>query len=211
VKHLTVLLVLIAVTGVNLVFRSSLFNPAAASRSQHRTSKPDRVSAIDQPAAPAPAAAKQEDPTAVTPGVSHCAIDLNRETAREGDAALARIAAECGNHLFEKARLAPDNPHLLNQAAQHYRACLSHEPTCPAAAALFREVRDRLDQVERLKTQREGERGSAVKPKAPVEKPAVPSKPAEVAPPAVEKPAGEKDDATMVGPDGVIYRRSPNR
>ena len=122
-----------------------------------------------------------------------------------------RIAADCGNLLYEKALRSPDNPHLLNQAAQHYRACLSHEPTCRNAEALFRDARARLGQIERMAAQREGARSGGGERKSPAEKDVEGGTPRIEATTPVEKPSVEKDEQKMVGPDGVIYKRSDKR
>jgi hypothetical protein len=61
----------------------------------------------------------------------------------------ARLAADCAAHLFEKAKKQPDNVRLLEQAAAHYRACLSHEGTVEAGG-LFADARKNLRQIEAL-------------------------------------------------------------
>jgi hypothetical protein len=215
-KHMTLIVVLIGVTAVNLAFRHGLSNPVAASRSPDRADKRDRLSGIDGPARTADKQQGSMDGAALN--VSRCAADLSKDAA-PGDVVLARIAAECGNHLFEKARHSPDNPHLLPQAAQHYRACLAHEPTSPDAGSLFRDARARLDQIERLLARRdttEAKRtASPIKPTRavrPAEQAAPQSKPVdELKPLPEENPTAEKNEEKMVGPDGVIYTRNVKR
>jgi hypothetical protein len=193
-KHLCVAVALVAASGAALAFRGALWYAAAA-----RAPEEARAGGEARPTRerqPAPEAAS----LAVVPAGGE-------KDAAGTDALLARLAAECGDHLLERARQQPDNPHLLNQAAQHYRACLDHEPTC-RDAALFAGVRGKLEQVERLQA-----RLAAKARPAPALRPAPPA-PAEEKPAAVPEgdsppPAPVKVSAAgrMVGPDGVTFRR----
>jgi hypothetical protein len=199
VKRLAFLAILVAVTGMGVAFRN-LSGSADASRPDVRRAAGP---AEDRPPA------REED----GPALSHCAAGLGGD-ADAGDLLLARLAAECGNHLFGRAVRSPGNPHLIQQAAQHYRACLAHEPTTPDAGGLYRDARARLQQLDRLLARQTrppaAPRRPAPAPGPDEKRPAKgrADEPAAVKPPAPVPPVTDKEDLPMVGPDGVTYRRS---
>src|SRR5262249_28279977 len=101
------------------------------------------------------------------------------------------------------AERSPGDARLLNQAAHHYRACLSHAPSAGDADPVFAGARRNLQRVERLLAEaRPSEKPPApARAKLAAEPPAVSAKPNPEATRA-PAPAGRK----MAGPDGVIYR-----
>jgi hypothetical protein len=200
VQRIAFVVVLLGLTGVNLVFRN-LYGSVDAARGPDREAS--RAHGLDQPAA-IDQHERRETLEDIAPALARCAASLGKD-AEPGDLLLARIAAECGNHLFEKAVRSPENTRLANQAALHYRACLAHEPTARDAGNLFRDVRARLEQLDRLQARRDR---PAAEPKAAVKPPQSESKPVVQEKPAPEQPAAEKDEPLMVGPDGVTYRRN---
>ncbi len=193
-KQLGIVVVVAALGGALFAFRGAFWQPAGAAGGRESAARLDRASGTDRPA-----------PRAALAGVVPAGGEGLDGSA--SGALLARLAAECGNHLFARLDKEPDNPHLLNQAAAHYRACLAHEPTT-RDDALFAAVRKKLQQVERLQARLRADQAPAPKsaPAKRVEtRPAPPPSPPEEAAPAPAKKAGE--ESRMVGPDGVSYRR----
>jgi hypothetical protein len=216
-KHLSMGVVLITFTIAGFAFRGNLARPTEASLD--REGPANRARAV----VPASTERPRDDDSSVVSPVSNKLTAtaeksadrqqrgdvLGRELARDGELALARIAAECGDYLLVKARNQPDGLQLLAQASAHYRACLSHESSAVNAGALFDSVRTRLGEVERRQR-------AASTPKAPataVQQP-VDEKP-HVGPPLQKKapttPTFRNDEAKMVGPDGVQFRRVGER
>jgi hypothetical protein len=201
-KQLSVAVAFAAVTVAAFVCRDAFRQPVEAAREPEQASRVDRALGITR--APAPAGALRVVALAAAGDPSDAGTDR----------LLAVLAAESGHLLFDRASKQPNSPHLLNQAALHYRACLAHEPTTPGAEGLFRDVRQKLAQVERL--QARARPAVTPPPAAPrkAEPPAAPPPPppsAVVPAPAATKDSVEakKDSAEtrMVGPDGVTYRR----
>lgn len=166
----------------------------------------------------APAAADAAFTTFPRPDAPHDVVPA-ADGGALSERRMARLAADCAAQLHEKAKRQPDNARLLEQAAAHYRACLSHEPTVADAGALFADARRDLEQIEtalaRL-TSREPPRPAPVT--APAEKPAerlpleadkdeepAPAPPPEPAP-AAKAPA-KSGEPLMFGPDGTLFRR----
>lgn len=117
---------------------------------------------------------------------------------------LARLAAEAGRELLELARKQPDNPRLLEQAAAHFRACLSHESDA-TDASLFREARSRLAQIEK-------QLATPPAPLAPhTEELPPPLREAPTPPVAAAPTPTTNDEPLMVTPEGVPIRRQRSR
>ena len=134
-----------------------------------------------------------------------------------GERRMARLASDCAAQLYEKARRQPDNARLLEQAAAHYRACLSHEPTVADAGALFADARRDLEQIDkalaRLKARPTAKPAPVTAP-APAERlPVEADRDEEPAPPPAREPApaakapARSGELQMFGPDGTLFRR----
>ena len=124
----------------------------------------------------------------------------------KSDREFARVAVATGDHLLDRARQSPNDPHLLRQAAAHYRAALTHEPTV-RDADLFAAVRAKLTGIDReiALLDRPGVAKptlplATVKAPAPVVKPKTPA-------PVTTPRVAVRPERIMVGPDGVEIRR----
>ena len=175
-KTLSLALVLLVATGLSVGFRQAMSGTSEASRQEppERFDLPIRLE-----------------------GAALAAADTR--AGEKTDAEYALAAATTGDQLLDRARQSPDNPHLLRQAAAHYRAALAHEPTAWNAGDLFASVRDKLAAIDRMN------RPGVAKP---TPKPVIP--PAVVkAPPPVEAPPPviETPRRIMFGPDGVEIRQ----
>jgi hypothetical protein len=208
-KRLPIFLALPLALALALVFRPDPRGPEAAG-----APTPDAALA-----APAFRAAAHETPAATT---NPPAKGQPRPSADE--LVEARIALGCGKCLLAKARETetPVAIALLELAVGQFRACLRHEAEVPAAADLFADARGRLEQARELlaraghpdptaettaKTPK-GEDGEAPRTSELLPAPEA-SPPAEKPAPAVRTPTGKRPaEPLMVGPDGVIYRRS---
>jgi hypothetical protein len=189
-KYLTIAVVFLGITGTLISLRGLAWQPVGAQYAR-TDNEPDAAAlpAIDGPAgegaALAVTLAKGED-----------------KKSTSDEKLMARLAAECASHLFDKSKNQPDNVRLLEQAAAHYRACLSHEHTVDDAA-LFADARKNLEQIDKL---------LAVAKSRPTQQP--PAKIAEKAKAEKhDKPAPapvvqtKKQEPLMFGPDGVIFRK----
>jgi hypothetical protein len=213
-KYLTFAAVFVGVTGALIGLRGLAWHPAGAQtgRSPHEMDG---------------AAVRVSE----KPGTEAAALDVafaNGDDVKDGggEKLMARLAADCASHLYEKAKKHPDNVRLLEQAAAHYRACLSHEPTVEDAGALFADARKALEQIEKLLARaktREADKRPAVTPAPkgaekpaetkPADRPNVAVKkeeksaPAPAPAPAPIPKAKEKEEALEFGPDGTLFRR----
>jgi hypothetical protein len=196
-KKLPVLVVLAAVTAAVVVFRGSFWRPVEAARQPEQA---DRALGIGRPALDRKPAPEGASLAVVLAGAGETKDSSG--TSR----LFASLAAECGNALLEKARKEPDNPHLLAQAAAHYRACLAHEPTTRSSAALFAEVRKKLEQVERLQARRRATPRPAPSPlvEETISAPTV----EETQRPQTAAAKKDSGETGQVGPDGVPFRRT---
>jgi hypothetical protein len=137
-KYLTITVAFLAITGALISLRGLGWHPAGA----------QYVKTDDEPDG---AVARVTDKS----GDEAAALDVVFADAGErkdvsGDKLFARLAADCASHLYEKAKKQPGNVRLLEQAAAHYRACLSHEGTVEDPANLFADARKNLQQIEGL-------------------------------------------------------------
>lgn len=182
-KQLTFLVVFLSTTGLSIGFHHALTGSADAARSERLTRE-----------------TRTTESRPNTAERSAFAFASSNSISRDNNSemVLARIAAECGNHLLSKARCQPDNAQTLDQAFQHYRACLAHETKLTANDPLFREVKKKLQEIEDLRKSAVVEETQA--PSEPLARPAPPTVSVQQTPP--------KTEALMVGPDGVIIRRS---
>lgn len=211
-KYVSIAAVFVGITLVLMSLRGLGWHPVGA----HPGRSPDEMEG---------AAVRVSDVT----GTEGAALDVafaNNADAKDvtgSEKLMARLAADCASHLYERAKKQPDNVRLLEQAAAHYRACLSHEPTVEGAGSLFTDARKDLEQIEKLlatraKGREEPKRVTTPSPKA-ADKPAEKQKPADktaVAAKKEEKPAPrpapvekakEKEERLQFGPDGVIFRK----
>ena len=198
-KYLTLAVVLGAATGISIGFRYGISGTAEASRQEPSSDRLDR-------------AAELVRLEGTLEGASLPMMPVGTGLADEkSDREFARMAADTGDRLLNRARQSPYNPHLLRQAAAHYRAALTHEPTVRDAGDLFVMVRVkliRLDlEIARLDrpgvakpTTRASVPPAIVKTPSAVVKPKLPA-------PFVSLPVIAKPEATMFGPDGVEIRR----
>lgn len=197
-KQLSIIVVFLAATGIGVAFRNGMSGTSEAARAPISQGRVEKAAGVTGVAVTDRPASKTQGPTE---GAALSGVTSASGAARNAndDLAIARIAADCGNRLFEKARRASNDATVLQQAAQHYRACLAHETSTPGQDTFFREVRTRLEEIEKLLTQ---PRKPAAEQAAivPEEKPAVVSTP-EVQPTSEPK---------MVGPDGVPIVRVPS-
>src|SRR4051794_28516851 len=143
-KQLSLVVVLIAATGISVAFRNGLSGTSEAARQPIAATHIDHAAGVDPRAVTEQLAGARQE----APNLLRYVAGINE--AKVNDILLARIAAECGNHLLEQARRHPSNPQLLKQAAQHYRACLAHEETASDAGSLFKDARAHLDEVEAM-------------------------------------------------------------
>jgi hypothetical protein len=181
-KYLTLAAVLLGITAALATFRSLSYHSADAARSPEPILRSERAGRA----------------SLERPRPEGAALDF--VPAEGGDDSkekqFARQAADCARHLYEKAKKQPDNVRLLRQAAAHYRACLSHEPTAGEVGSLFVEARRNLEQIEKML--------------ARVSKRPAP-KAAEKLPAAVleEEPVARprEEPGLMFGPDGTVYRK----
>jgi hypothetical protein len=199
-KQLSVLVVLIAVTGATVAFRTLSYHPLEAARRPEQPALVERTSGLDRRGV----AQRPLPEGAALPFVPASTTD-GKESE---DLVFARRAAEAGNQLLDKARRQPDNRRLLGQAAAHYRASLTHEPDAGKAGSLFADVRRKLAEVEALLAR-------PAKPAAPAAAPlhspraeAEPATPVAPRAPIVAAPVTTKaEESRMVGPDGVTIER----
>jgi hypothetical protein len=176
-KLLSLAVVVLIATGLSIGFRQAMSGTSQASRQ-------------DQP--------ERFDLPIRLEGAALAVADTG--AGEKSDAEYALAAATNGDKLLDRARRSPDNPHLLRQAAAHYRAALAHEPTARNAGDLFSGVRDKLAAIDRMN------RPGVAKP---TPKPSLP--PAVVkAPPPIEapKPVAATPRQIMFGPDGVEIRHA---
>jgi hypothetical protein len=196
-KYLLLLLTFVAATGISLAFRHALHGPATASvrndepRAEPFTPSAARPTNLDKPV-------RSDDAS----GLRFAAV-----SAKSADAAellLARLAHDSGAYLLARAQADPGNTRLLQQAAAHFRACLTHEGA-GNAGTLFTDARSKLELSERLlaAARRAPANKSAEQPKV-VASPAPAPAPAPLpVPPAAPRPTGQ-----TVGPEGIIYERT---
>ena len=188
-KYLCLAVVFVITTGLSVGFRHGVSGTSKASR-QERSG--ERLGLSDPLQRPIEGASLAMVPVATG--------STDEKTDRE----FARGAAATGDRLMDRARQSPDNPHLLRQAAAHYRAALTHEPTVRDAGDLFSTVRVKLTRLDREIDLID--RPGLAKPtpqttvEAPVVKPMTPA-------PVVIPPVAAKAEGIMVGPDGVEIRR----
>ncbi len=200
-KRLPLLLLLPTLLALALVVRPDPRGPEAAG--------------VPAPDTPTLRAAAHEAP--VTAGTT----EKRRTRSSSDDLLAARVALGCGACLLNKARESepPVAVALLELAVQQLRACLSYEADAPPATELFGDARGRLEQAQSLLA-RAGHPAPIIPPQ-PAAKESIPGDgealrgpevlpaPQASPPSAVRAPAGTKAaDPVMVGPDGVIYRRS---
>src|SRR5262249_48687520 len=96
-KQLSLVVVLIAATGIAAAFGNGISGTPEAARQPIAASQVDRAAGVDRRAASEHLAdARQE-----TPNLLRYVAGINE--AKVNDVLLARIAAECGNHLLEQA------------------------------------------------------------------------------------------------------------
>jgi hypothetical protein len=176
-KFLSLTVVLLCATGLSVGFRQAMSGTSEASR---REPPPERF-----------------ERTLLLEGAALTPADTG--AGEKTDAEYARAAATTGDRLLDRARRTPDNPHLLRQAAAHYRAALAHEPTARNAGDLFSGVRDKLAAIDRMN--RPGVAKPTPRPSLP---PAVVKVPAPVGAP---QPVAETPRRIMFGPDGVEIRQ----
>jgi hypothetical protein len=187
-KYLVLTVTFVAVTGVGFRFRQAFYGPATAS-SRNQGPRPEPLTPRSNRPISLDAAAPPKE------GVRFAAGQAPADSA---DLLLARIAYDSGSYLLKRARATPGSARLLQQAAQHFRACLSHEDDAPENAILFGEARHDLAVAERLLAE-------AQRPAAPAPVRAAPQ-PAPEPPPALPVTVPRQAEK-MVGPDGVIYQR----
>lgn len=190
-KYLTIAVVFLGITGTMYSLRGLAWHPAGAQFVRTDNEPDAALPAIDGPsgegAALAVTLAKGED---------------RKPTSDEK--LMARLAAECASHLFEKSKSQPDNVRLLGQAAAHYRACLSHEGTVDDAA-LFADARKNLEQIDKLL--------AAAKSRPAPQHPTKVAEKAKDEAKTTVKPAPapvetkKKDEPLTFGPDGVQFRK----
>lgn len=197
-RQLTFIVVLLTCTGLGWAMRNGFSGSSEAARSVPSVERENRAAGVQTPSVLDRPASQRQGPSE---GAALSLVSGTRE-AESGEMVLARIAAECGNHLLEKARKTIDNGQLLHQAAQHYRASLAHDN---GSSPLFAEVRGRLAEIEKLQKAAVTEAKPApaeAKPRPPLVKEAV-----KVPAPAAA-PAPGTGEPLMVGPDGVVIRRA---
>src|SRR5262245_53818077 len=114
-KYLPLALVLALVTGVNILFSTGLYRPADAAPSPESEHAGPHGARPDRPAPP------DRTPGAMT-NTLLAAGTSEPVTPDAGDLLLARIAADCGDFAYHKAKRADNNATFLKQAAAHYRA-----------------------------------------------------------------------------------------
>ena len=195
-KYLSLAVVLVVATGISLGFRHAVSGTSEASRREPSYDRFDRASRLKL-------ADRMQGPVE---GASLAVMPAGTGSGDEKfDLVCAGGAAATGDRLVNRARQSPDNPHLLRQAAAHYRAALAYEPTVRDADGLFASVRSKLIGLDReiVRLDRPG----VVKPTLPpavvetlVSKPETPA-------PVVLPPVAVRPEAIMVGPDGVEIRR----
>ena len=178
-KFLSLAVVLLIATGLSVGFRQAMSGTSEASRQEPLPERFDRPFLLE--------------------GAALVAADTG--AGEKTDAEYARAAAMTGDKLLDRALQAPDNPHLLRQAAAHYRAALAHEPTARNAADLFASVRDKLSAIDRMN--RPGVAKPTPKPTLPPAVVKAPPPPVEAPPPVIDTPR-----LIMFGPDGVEIRRA---
>ena len=192
-KYLSLAVVLIVATGISLGLRHAMSGTSEASRREPSGDRLDRLRLTDRMQSP-------------VEGASLVVMPAGTDSADEkSDREFAGVAAATGDRLLDRARQSPDNPHLLRQAAAHYRAALTHEPTVRDAADLFADVRVKLIKLDReiARLDQPGVARPTVSPtivKAPLVKRETPA-------PVVAPPVAVRPEAIMVGPDGVEIRR----
>ena len=191
-KYLCLGVVFVITTGLSVGFRHGVSGTSKASRQERSGERLARLGPADRTQGPIEGASL----TMVPAGTG----STDEKTDRE----FARGAASTGDRLMDRAKQSPDNPHLLRQAAAHYRAALTHEPTVRDAGDLFSTVRVKLTRLDREINllNRPGVTKPALQTivKAPVVKPITPA-------PVVIPPVAAKAEGIMVGPDGVEIRR----
>ena len=209
-KCLILLVTFAGATGIGWAARQAMHVSASASvrPDEPRARSADRPTILDKPA---PAPARSEDVSALRFAAGLAPV--------EGDAAellLARLAHDSGSYLLARAQSASGKARLLKQAALHFQACLGHESDGNNAGTLFRDARQKLVLAERLLVEA-NQPPSRKHEEQPI--PKVAAKPAPTAAPVVEqRPAptattapAPRPTGKMVGPEGVIYERAPER
>jgi hypothetical protein len=207
-KQLTFAVVLLACTGVGLAMRLAISGNSSAAPGRPSQDQLDRAAGLVEPSPIDRPASRRQGPS------EGAALSLASGTkdAPASDLVFARIAAECGTHLLERARRAVDNTQLLHQATLHFQASLGHES---GNDPLFAEVRAKLAEIEKLRRRPRDEiRAPAAPAPKPASTPTVPSKPSAATPvpprpmPVAVPPKAENNSSLMVGPDGVPFRRA---
>ena len=189
-KAIGLAIVLVAATGISVGFRQGMSGTSQASRGVPAGEKLDRLDLVE--------------------GASLSLVPAGSVSDDEkSDLAFARVAAGTGDRLLDRARQSPDNPHLLRQAAAHYRAALAHEPTARDAGDLFAAVRVKVAGLDREIARLD--RPGITKPKA-TPPPSIVKTPAPIVKPiTLPTPAVAPSELIMVGPDGVEIRRAGPR
>ncbi len=201
-KYLVLALTFAGATGVSLGLRHALHGPATAS-SRHEEARPDALSAPAQRPTNLDGAGGPEGEGATSLRFAAARAPAEPDPA---ELLLARIAHDAGSYLLARAANAPGNTRLPQQAAQHLRACLSHEGHA-GGGTLFVEARRKLAAAERLLA--EANR-PAVRPEETRARVPGPPKPAPVvaAPRPAPAPTPKSAALEMVGPDGVLFERA---
>ena len=183
-NYLGLAVVMIVTTGLSIGFRHATSGTSKASQRQPAEEKLARAA---EPALP-----KKADRLE---GAAFSPVDTGSADDK-ADSEFARVTAAMGDRLLDRARQSPDNPHLLRQAAAHYRAALAHEPTVRDADDLFAAVREKLAGLDREIAALAKAKPKTTSPAAVVRTPA--ARPFE--PAAAREPI-------MFGPDGAEIRR----
>jgi hypothetical protein len=189
-KTLSLAVVLVAATGLSIGFRPAMSGTSEASIREPSGERLDRSGLADK-----------------IEGAALVPVDTGSANDR-ADREFARVAAAAGDRLLDRARQSPDNPHLLRQAAAHYRAALAHEPTARDAGDLFAAVREKVAALDRAIARLD--RPGVAKPTTKTAlSPAIVKAPPTPEPPPT--PVVKTPRLMMVGPDGVEIRRSVPR
>ncbi|MFO0881220.1 MAG: hypothetical protein U0840_28185 [Gemmataceae bacterium] len=207
-KQLTFAVVLLACTGVGLAMRHAISGDSSAAPGRPTQDQLDRAAGLIEPSPIDRPESRRQGPS------EGAALSLASGTkeAPASDLVFARIAAECGTHLLDRARRAVDNTQLLHQATLHFQASLGHES---GNDPLFAEVRAKLAEIEKLRRRpRDETREKPTPAPKPAPAPAIQSasqKPSELKPPPTPvavPPKAQNNSAIMVGPDGVPIRQA---
>ncbi len=188
-KYLCLAVVFVITTGLSVGFRHGVSGTSKASRQERSGERPGLSDPLQRP----------------IEGASLAMVLVGTgSTDEKTDREFARGAAATGDRLMDRAKQSPDNPHLLRQAAAHYRAALTHEPTVRDAGELFSTVRVKLTRLDREIALLNRPGVAKPTPRTIFETPVV--KPIPSAP-VVIPPVAAKAEGIMVGPDGVEIRR----